>query len=71
MKQSELMEPKNAAIEADAYTQQVYNAIANNLLKVQRKGRRVFILRSSFDRWKSNLRLRRQMRAEEHQAQQI
>jgi hypothetical protein len=65
----ELIEPKKAAIEADVFTQQVYDAIANNLLQIERIGRRVFIRRKSFDRWNANLRLRRRMRNEERRAQ--
>lgn len=64
---ADLIEPKNAAIAAHVFTQQVYEAIANNLLQVERKDRRVYILRKSFDQWRKNLRLRRRMRTEERQ----
>lgn len=64
---ADLIEPKNAAIAANVFTQQVYEAIANNLLQVERKNRRVYIVRKSFDRWRKNLRLRRRMRTEERQ----
>ena len=62
---AELIEPKRAAIAAAVHTQQVYDAIANNLLHVERKGRRVFIWRKSFERWRKNLMLRRRMRGQE------
>ncbi len=72
MKQArQLLEPKLAAIEAGVFTQQVYQAIANKLLAVERRGGRVFIRRESFDRWKANLETRRRMRLEEQQAQEV
>jgi len=70
MKQAkEVLEPKMAAIEAEVFTQQVYEAIANKLLAVERRGERVFIRRKSFERWKANLEARRRMRIENQQAQ--
>ena len=71
MKAKEMLEPKQAAIEADVFTQQVYQAIANKLLAVERRGGRVFIRRESFDRWKANLQARRRMRIEEKQTQEV
>ena len=72
MKQArQLLAPKQAAIEAGVFTQQIYQAIANNLLAVERRGGRVFIRRESFVRWKANLETRRRMRLEEQQAQEI
>jgi hypothetical protein len=70
MKQAkEVLEPKLAAFEAEVFTQQVYRAIANKLLAVERRGERVFIRRKSFERWKANLETRRRMRIENQQAQ--
>ena len=66
----ELLQPKQVAIEAGVFTQQVYQAIAKKLLAVERRQGRVFIRRDSFERWKSNLQARRRMRVEEKQAQE-
>jgi hypothetical protein len=57
--------PKEAAIEAGAHSQQVYQAIRNRRLRVQRRSGRVFIERKSFVRWKSALEMRRKLAAEE------
>ena len=66
---AKVLEPKQAAFEAGVFTQQVYAAIANKLLAVERRGGRVFIRRKSFERWKRNLEVRRRMRIEERQEQ--
>jgi len=71
MRQKELLEPKHAAIEAGVFTQQVYQAISNKLIAVERHGGRVFIRRESFERWKTNLQARRQMRIEEKRIQEV
>jgi hypothetical protein len=70
MKQPELLEPKQAAIDAGVFTQQIYQAISDKLLAVDRRRGRVFIRRESFDRWKANLQAKRRMRVEEKQAQE-
>lgn len=62
-----ILEPKQAAIEAGVFAQQIYEAIKNKLLVVERHGGRVFIRRESFERWKGNLEARRRMRIEERQ----
>lgn len=67
MQNKEVLEPKRAAIEAEVHTQQIYQAIANKLLTVERRGGRVYITRKSFERWKRNLEARRRMRTEEQQ----
>jgi hypothetical protein len=67
----QVLGPKQAAIEAVVFTQQVYQAITNKLLAVERRGGRVFIRRESFERWKTNLQTRRRMRIEEQQAQEV
>lgn len=67
MQNKEVLEPKKAAIEAEVHTQQVYQAIRNKLLTVERSGGRVYITRESFERWKRNLEVRRRMRMEEQQ----
>ncbi len=67
MKKTELVEPKRAAIEAQVHTQQVYLAIANKLMAVQRRGGRVYIVRGSFELWRRNLERRRCMRSAERE----
>ena len=68
---TEVLEPKQAAIEAGVFTQQVYQAISDKLLAVQRRGGRVFIKRESFERWKANLQARRRMRIREKQVREV
>lgn len=67
MQNKAVVEPKKAAIEAEVHTQQIYQAIGNKLLTVERRGGRVYISRESFERWKRNLEARRRMRVEERQ----
>jgi hypothetical protein len=56
--------PKEAAIEAATHSQQVYDAIRNRRLRVQRRSGRVFIERTSFERWKAILETRRKLQGE-------
>jgi len=70
VKQTKLLEPKQAAIEAGVFTQQVYDAIAKKLLAVERRRGRVFVRRESFKRWKANLQARRRMRIEEQRTRE-
>jgi hypothetical protein len=57
--------PKEAAIESATHSQQIYSAIRNRRLRVQRRSGRLFIDRDSFVRWKSALEMRRKLAAEE------
>jgi hypothetical protein len=57
--------PKDAAIEAATHSQQIYDAIRNRRLRVQRHAGQIFIERASFDRWRAALQTRRKLRSEE------
>jgi hypothetical protein len=61
----EFIRPKEAAMEADTHSQQVYDAIRNRRLRVKRSAGKVFIERPSFERWKAALETRRRLFAEE------
>ena len=64
---AELIRPRQAAIEANAYDATVYWAISRGYLQVRREGGRTFILRDSFERWRKRLEDRRRIRAEEQE----
>lgn len=63
----DVMEAKQAAIEAKAATQQVYLAIRVGTLRATRKGGRVFVHRDSFEKWRKRLEDKRRIRAEEEE----
>ncbi len=56
---------REAAEEARVFSAYIYWAINQGVLEAHREGRRVFIPRQSFDRWKSRLDTRRKIRDEE------
>jgi hypothetical protein len=62
---SEILEAKQAAIEAKAATQQVYLAVRVGTLQAKREGNRVFIDRKSFEKWRKRLEAKRKIRREE------
>jgi hypothetical protein len=62
---ADFIRPKDAAIEAATHSQQIYDAIRNRRLRVQRRRGRLFIERASFERWKAALETRRRLYAEE------
>ena len=66
-RKAEVIRPRQAAIEAQAYETTVYWAISKGYLRVRREGGRVFILRDSFDAWRKRLEDKRRIRAEEQE----
>jgi len=60
----DFIRPKEAAIEAGAHSQQIYDAIRKRRLRVHRRSGRLFIDRISFERWKGALETRRRLGAE-------
>jgi hypothetical protein len=68
MQQVEVIRPRQAAIEANAYETTVYWAIAKGYLQVRRERGRVFILRDSFEAWRKRLEAKRKLRQEEVEA---
>ena len=56
---------REAAEEARVFSAYIYWAINQGVLEARRDGRRVFIPRQSFDRWKARLDIRRKIRDEE------
>jgi hypothetical protein len=57
----DFIRPKEAAIEAATHSQQIYDAIRNRRLRVWRRDGKVFIERTSFERWKTALETRRRL----------
>ena len=60
-----VLDAKQAAREADAAQNQIYNAIYSGVLKTERKDGRILIYRESFEKWRKRLETRRALRAEE------
>ena len=56
---------REAAEEANVFSAYIYWAINQGVLETRREGRRVFIPRQSFDKWKARLDTRRKIREEE------
>jgi hypothetical protein len=61
----DFIRPKEAAIEAGAHSQQIYEAIRNRRLRAWRRDGKVFIERASFERWKVALETRRRLIADD------
>ena len=61
----QLLDVRQAAEEARVLSAYVYRSIGHGVLEVRREGRRVFIPRQSFERWKARLDTRRKIRSEE------
>jgi len=66
----QLLNVREAAEQAQVLSAYVYRAINHGVLEVHREGRRIFIRRQSFERWKSRLDTRRKIRDEEQFARQ-
>lgn len=64
---ADVLDAKQAAREADAAQNQIYNAIYSGALRFERKKGRVLIFRSSFEQWRRRLEMRRALRAETEQ----
>jgi hypothetical protein len=66
----QFIRPKQAAIEAGAHSQQIYDAIRHRRVRhrrvrAERRGGKVFIERASFERWRYALETRRRLLSEE------
>lgn len=63
----EVITPRDAAIAAKTYATVVYWAVDKGYLEARRENGRIFILRSSFEKWRKRLEDKRRMREEEQE----
>jgi hypothetical protein len=65
MPEVETISAKQAATCADTHDQAIRRAVNRGLIQGYRKGRRLLIVKDSFDEWRRRLETRRELRQRE------